>query len=660
MNEQQVRFYIQKIQEGIEKAANAGQLDHVEELAQAEQMLSEWKDDGMMGEMPVNLQELLLLLGKEIDQYGKDLESSSGLEGDLSELLNGARKKNADGRYQEAISDLQAIIRSAEGDFAKEAEAELSSVWKNYRKRKEQLLKEARRIDEEHPENLDARRRSWQKVYDFAPQDNEAAEGLNRVQKDEREAELRRQLHKLRYPLIRAEKDLREVDEARRKAEQLLSREVFSDPELHRQADETRKELIELRDKILRASAGGASSERAKDFEKALTIYEDALDNCYVVIQDDVTGEPIQVQEALRRTRKAYWQDLKERAMRRHEEAKASLEEGYPETAVSRLEDAYGLTMRIKEGGEDIRRLISSALLQAREALKNKERAQRLVAEAEVERDLEKARANLKRAQHLYPKYPNIGRLIQEKERIILSRLVDEARHDIAEARTALVRGWAFSEETKACEEFAEARELCRRAARRGAHLSITSRQWEKKQQEIDRLLRKINNRQEAWQAMLNDLCRLDQAISEKDVRLANTLLTDLEAWSDDKRVMLRREQLILLQGDEEKLVEAERLFFEERDYEATLHLCNSDDLRASPFFRDQARELKRRAQARLWLERAQRSYRTGDFDEALEDFRRVEALLSRLPEEDRSLWEEACEQRRRIEKEIVERTGDG
>ena len=63
-------------------------------------------------------------------------------------------------------------------------------------------------------------------------------------------------------------------------------------------------------------------------------------------VYGNVTAAQVQsaVQEALVRNREAFWKDLQERASKRLEEARKSLAEGYPETAIQRYTCSLGRT----------------------------------------------------------------------------------------------------------------------------------------------------------------------------------------------------------------------------------------------------------------------------------------------------------------------------
>ena len=300
--------------------------------------------------------------------------------------------------------------------------------------------------------------------------------------KSEREEVLRRRIEELRAPLRAVRKDIREVEAARLEAHEILHGEEIADPDLRRELEAVYRELDELRNEILRASEGLSSNERAKNFEEAIEKYRSALRAGYDVIVDDMTGEPIEVAPALQRTLQAYWADLRERSRRRYNEALRALKDGYPETAVYLLEEAEGLMKKVEEGGEEIRRQVDEALVKAREELHNKQRAQQLVAEAEAAADPEEARLKLAQARQYYPRYPGLDDMIAATERLVLAQVVRTIAVDISEARGALVR-----------RDFEAARNLCRTALRRGANLSLTSRELEEKRQEVQDLLQEID-----------------------------------------------------------------------------------------------------------------------------------------------------------------------
>jgi tetratricopeptide (TPR) repeat protein len=176
-------------------------------------------------------------------------------------------------------------------------------------------------------------------------------------------------INELHLPLYTPRKNLREVELARLKVYELLSRGNSLDPTVKQQLEVIYQQLDALRDDIFRASEGACSNERAAHFEKAIEIYTKALNLGYDVIVDDTTGEYTDVRSALERARRSYMGDLKRRAHRRYNEALNALIDGYPQAAIKRLEEAQELVSKIEEGGEEVRGLIDQALAKAHQQL---------------------------------------------------------------------------------------------------------------------------------------------------------------------------------------------------------------------------------------------------------------------------------------------------
>ena len=327
----------------------------------------------------------------------------------------------------------------------------------------------------------------------------------------------------LREPLRSIRKDIRAVERARLKAQELLLSGEVADPVSRRQIEEIYRGLDQLRDEMLRASEGAASAERAQDFERAIEQYRSALREGYDVIVDDTTGEPIEVAKALERVLQAYWADLRERSSRRYNEASDALRDGYPETAVVLLEEAQELTNKVEEGGEEIRRQVAESLARAQEELRNKREAQRLVTEAQVLTDPVEARTRLLEAQQLYPRYCNLETVITETEKLVLALAEREAAADLSEARGAL-----------ALAKFDLAREHCRTALRRGANLSNACGALAAHWQEAQSLLGEIGEHEAMHDGLVVLLTSVDESLETGNIPLARDLVAQLLAKRDD------------------------------------------------------------------------------------------------------------------------------
>lgn len=659
-NAEKIRDYVKRLKEASKQAIDAGEYTRGVELANAARALQDWQEQGMPGEMPV---DLAALLGEEAVEVltppqppkvepvpEPRLEPPYESEADRKprDLLKAARKKALDDHYAEAEADLWTVVDQAEDtSLLQEAEEALTEVEAVRKDRLIELVREAKRAEREESGNLTRQRATWEAVQRVDPTHSGALNALLRLAARERLEKQRRRIDDLRAPLRVVRKDIAAVEKARLEAHEMLLGEEITDPDLHRQIEKIYRRLDELRDEILRASEGGASSERAKDFETAIGKYRAALRAGYDVIADDTTGEPINVVEAHERTLQAYWADLRERSSRRYNEAQSALEDGYPETTIGLLEEAQGLMRKVEEGGEEIRRQVDEALARAQEALKNKQEAQRLVSAAEAERNPHEARVKLVEAKQHYPHYPDLETMIAQKERLLLAHVAREAVADLSAARGGLAR----AQGKVASEEFEKARGHCRTALQRGANLSTTYKalvdQWEKAQA----LLEEIDRQEAKYHELLAKLSLIDEALEKEDVRLARNLMAQLtEEEQGAQETLDRRLRLAELEEDDEKYAEAERFFYREQDYERVIEVCRG--LKDSVDFRERARTLRRRAEARLWLGQARETYQGGKLDGAIADYRRVEGLASDLPEGDQPLLEEAKAERRKAEQE--------
>ncbi len=675
---EEIRGLVEQLKQASIQAMGAGQFTRGVDLATAARALLEWLDQGMAGAMPVNAPALLAgqpekapaaslpvenvpeaqapaVVEREGVTQPQDRASvpefaakpepwvapEDEIDRRLNALLEEARQKAVDGRYLEAEADMQTVVAQARGEHLRRAaQSALTQVETARQARLTELRRAAERVVREEPRNLERQREAWRALLAIEPGHRAALDALERLAERERLDALRKRIGELRVPSRAARKDIRAVEDARLKAHEILHGEEIADPDLRRELEAVYRELDELRNEILRASEGGASSERAQDFETAIERYRSALRAGYDVIVDDVTGDPIEVGPALSRTLQGYWTDLRVRSGRRYDEALRALEDGYPETAVGLLEEAASLMKKVEEGGEEIRRQVDEALARAREGLHNKQEAQRLVAEAESASHPEEGRVKLVQAKQHYPRYPDIDSMIAMREQLVLAQVVRTVAVDLSQARGALAR-----------REFETARGHCRTALQRGANLSSTSTELEEKRQEAQSFLLEIDASEKKRSELLVKLGKIDQALERESVRLVRNLLAQLnDEEQRDPEVGERRQRLTDLEEDDQKYAEAERLFFEEHDYREVIRIC--ERLKDSDDFRDRARVLRRRAEARLWLHQAREAYQKGELEGAIAGYKRVEGLASELPGEDKPLVPEARDERRRSEAE--------
>jgi len=567
---------------------------------------------------------------------GPDAAPAGGTDDNqLRRLVEEARRglAQAEPQFAKALAMLEQVVARARDPLLRSSAQLLYTEAQLLRnRRREELVAQAQRIQQSEP--FGPRLRSaWEAVLQVDPDDEATQQGLRQLDERERSEEWRRRIRELRVPLTADRKDIREVQTARRKAVQLQESHEVADPELRLQLDETCRQLNDLRDAILKASKGGTSAERAKDFENAIKTYQDARDAGYDVIIDDMTGDPINVHEALRRTRKAYWDDLVMRAGQRYGDAERALEDGYPETAVNWLEEATDLLHKVEEGGEETRKQVDQLLSRAREARTKTTEARRLVNEATAEADPQSARSKLVAAKQLYPDYPDIDQRLAEAEHLVLAQVVRDMAVDLSMARGALGG--------LAADRFDKARQLCRQANQRGANLTITRADLADRRREVEELLAATDQQEQTHYRMAQQLAPVDTALQDGDIRLARLLLEDLADFRDHPEVRNRRQRLVLLQDDDVKYHEAEERFLY-GDYPPVIQLCDALIADNSPKYRASADQLRRQAQARLWLDEAEAQGQTGQLAEAEQTYQLLAGLQGTLPPTDQHLIDKA------------------
>ncbi len=267
-----------------------------------------------------------------------------------------------------------------------------------------------------------------------------------------------------------------------------------------------------------------------------MSVYRKAILNGLTEIIDDALGTPVDPVEALKRTRLAYFEDLKKRAAQCYDHAKANLSAGVPDVALHWLNEAQELLGKVEEGGEDLRRELWVLMDQVNSEIEQKQVADKLVFVAQNYVDLTESRLLLMRAQQIYPAYPDIDRLIQGKESLVLLKIINDMTHDIANADIAL-----------RARKFYEACQHCNQALSRGLNLGVSNDELRAKRREAEQMLRVIAEQEKNLASLVNKLLKNDQSLERGDLRVAQRmfdLLTPEERNSPEGLERLARLQL--------------------------------------------------------------------------------------------------------------------
>jgi hypothetical protein len=623
-----VQAAIKNAREAGIRAVQADDFSQGMTLADDAQKLADWLDQGMQGDPPVDISAYASLQSPA----NASPQSSAALNG-AEALLSAAEKKAEEGDFTTALAFADIASRQV---GTPEWQAHVTEVTNKinatYQERLGQLLQSARQAESDSSTDLATVRQHWERVLQFQIDNIEASTALVRIGQQERVEHQREQIRQLHAPLESIRKDLRAIERARSRAYKLkLSDEMRSLPELTKQLDDIIHQLDDLRNQIFMASIDASSAERAGNYDVAIQKYDAALKAGYDTILDDTTGEVIEVSRALQRVTVKQATDLRTRANVYVRDAQQKQSEGNAETAVTYLEQARALLVRVGEGGIDDTRAVDTQLMKARDQLKSKQDAQNLVNEAEAQTDPEQARIKLLQARQRYSVYPGIEQLIRAKEELILAQVVADMDKDLANARSILAQAWQQEQDQGL---FEQARTQCRMALSHGGNLTVSSADRDSRSQEARNLQDEITKEEAAFHILLGQLRAIDGAIDRKDGRLAANLIVSLgDALQNDWRVKLRQDRLDLLRTDEEKLAEAERLFFQDQNLEATLEL--SKTLFESPSVSTDARQLSFRAQTRITLKQARELHEAGKLDEALQAYKQVIGYESELPPTD-------------------------
>lgn len=675
---QQVAENLKRLQQASLQAIQAGDFGRSSQLLQAMEQLDTWLKGDPKAPLPVDIDEIF---PPEISiDDRKATPVSVPPEPHLQAIFEEAKGKVLRKDYPPAIADLETIlVRTQSPELRQRAQAEYERAGKAMERLVEELCQRAQSVPKQHPDDWTLQRRAWDEVLQKDPDNRTALDALDIIAQRESLALQRAKLQPLREALNKRE-SFSEIENAWNRARQLRGDgSQISDPDIQLELERLYLQLNAERDNFVRLGRGGASQERAENYEEALAVYENALSEGKTSIPDDITGEELIVTDALKRTRTAYAADLRKRVGDRLGWAKDSLTHGAPETAIEHLSKvpladaerpgARPLLERIYTvlGGD-----VSSEDKRLREELENlletaqresagKKQAEALIAEADKAQDPEGARLKLLEAQRVYSKYPDIEKKIQAAESRCVSHAAQVAQHDLSKARAALQQAWLFGKAEEAAREFTGARVHCENARKRAANFDTSANAWRDLQQDIESLLKKIEETQPRHLRMLNQLQGLDEAIAGRNLRLAETLLRDLERdfpkeheFSVEPYLGVRRERATLLKDDYGKYLDAQTCF-NRNEYDRVVKICG--ELLSSTTYASDASKLMYRAQVRLWEKVAEDAYTKGDLEKAIQQYREIEACKQKgqLPEIDLEIYNTACARITTIQQEQSE-----
>ena len=548
----------------------------------------------------------------------------------VSASLDDIRELMGKEKFVEAAARLELLS----GDYTPALQRSVDQVRNDLAHRRRQAVTEletaAHVARNSSPRDPVRERGLWLSLLQIDPEHGTAQDELAKLDALSVDAGLRRELAELRSNLGEIKHDIKQVEAARLRVEQISNDRSFRSPDLRQDAQELYELLDKQRNTILRASDGGTSAERAGNYEQAIETYRQAILQNLTIIVDDGTSEPIEVAPALRRAREAYFQDLLRRAEQRYNEAERSLAEGGPELAVERLENAQGLLEKVEEGGDEARSKVSDLLEKARRQQRQKEEADKLVQEADQVGDPAEARRLLLRAQQIYPGYPQLEARLENKRRQVVRKVLIDMRADLSRAQGLLDQ-----------REFEQARTMCRQIMQHGQGLDIEDPDYETGIEQAQEMLDKIIVAERRGQELRQTLDAVQKAIEDQNVPLAQRYLDNLDVASSALPEVIELRTQVNLLGDNDLIwSQAQRAFTQSQNYAEVIPLC--EKLESSPVFRERARELRLRAQARLWQRSAGRSVEHHDTTAAAELYEKIIGLRADLPATDAAILDEA------------------
>ncbi|MFZ2361546.1 MAG: hypothetical protein WA040_19550 [Anaerolineae bacterium] len=556
------------LEAAVDLALAHGDYELAAHCASAIDATKKWEQSGLQGLPPPDAQQLsggeLILLAqepslestpshdtlippasqraasKELPSFDVDINvfvSMSQVDQALEAQLERGKRSLSDGKFTEAIADFETVAERAESsDLRVSAQRYLKQAERSQYEKINKAIDQARKHGRAQRRNFKGRRAQWETVLTLDSDNQEALEAIKEIETAEFEQSLRLTIDELRKPLQVRDKRISDVEAARNEASELLAGGQIRDPDLIAEVRVIYAKLDEWRNKILRASEGATAAERSGNYEYAMSVYRKAILNGLTEIIDDALGTPVDPVAALRRTRMAYFEDLKKRAAQSYEHAKATLAAGVPEVALHWLKEAQELLGKVEEGGEYLRRDIRVLMDQVNLEIDQKRGAEKLVFVAQNYVDPAEARLLLMRAQQIYPAYPDIDRLIQGKESLVLLKIINDMTQDIANADDAL-----------RARKFYEACQHCNQALSRGLNLETSNDELRAKRREAEQMLRVIAEQEKNLAGLMNKLLKIDQSLERGDLRVAQRmfdLLTPEERNSPEGLERLARLQL--------------------------------------------------------------------------------------------------------------------
>ena len=374
-----------------------------------------------------------------------------------------------------------------------------------------------------------------------------------------------------------------------------------------------------------------------------------------LVIEDNITGEPMNVKDALERTQKAYNADLRKRIADRQQRAEKQVKEGAPVAALKQLKEAEAL--RDKIGDENTRELqdeLSDQMLVLEEEIRKHAEAQNWVTQAQEQKDPIEIRRLLLKAKERYRNYPELDTRIDEVEQRIITSLVRDLKDDADKISTAVqsAKQQDLVNKVQAFKLLDEAEAQCHTGLRRADAYALnpTRADYISRFKTLEDLQPQIQRERRDMQTLFEQLRQIDAAIEARDLRLVDNLLpTLIHKLPDDMRVIARTSRLATLKGADDLIKDA-LIHFNQQRYEACITQCNEIEKQRNPAYTTEALHLRRRAEVRLWLNQAKQKRAQGIFDQAMGLCKGIESQRTALPSEDHYLVDEAIQLSKEIE----------
>lgn len=672
-----IRNLIQILEARMQEWTTGGNYKLAITCGQALDALIEWVDKDFQGALPVKVREVAEMAELNLDEILEKsavpamettmpVEKSSAVEKSASiPHANAKVEPSSDsvfgsGEVRDELDEIEKLVRAGDfpgaevrlerlaqdGTVSDGDRSAIARVQAFFQARKRQAISDAeeaaRAARREQPDNFGAQRAAWNQVQALVPDHREAAQALLRLDAQELSRGAYDELQKIQRSKRDISKEIGKIEETLRQVKDLQYDPDLQSPERQKEIEELLGELEGFRDTILRMSEGGASMERAGEYEKAIKKYTEAIRAGLTQIRDDITGEFIDPAERLRETTAKRDKDYVNRCAARYVDAERSMVEGAPEVAAGKLEEAQKLLEVVQTGGDEWRDKVNKLLEEARIQVQNKQRASEKVDKGNSETDPLQALSHYESAYDLYPSYPRLQERIRQKQDLLIADVL----------RNMLVRKSRIEillDDRKYDDASNEAGQMMAEGGNLGFVLG--NEEVKNQRQVAEALLTRIGEEKKHEQRFQERLESIQKVLEIPDVRLAKSFFESIPPQDKTRREVTELRVQIAQLGDDDQQWQDAQQAFGQGDFVGTIRLC--EQVQKSPTFRQEAAALQRRAQLRVWDGEARQNRERSRWSEARAIYDKIRGLRGQVPSEDGDFLDRADEAYDSLKKQL-------